>query len=312
MDKYFEKWQSRISEVTVGAPPRKTVKVGGEGALPFLYEEGAIPNAPKVALEIFDAAPENWPTPLKKCWEDVYNDPVLWAKKCEEFGAEMLCVRLTGAHPEGKNREAKEVADTVAKIASATSLPMIVVGCGVMQKDLEVLPAVSSSLKGTNALLGIATKEIYKTLVACASADGHSLISEAPLDINLAKQLNILITDSGFPSDRLVLHQTTGALGYGYEYCYTIMERTRLAGLSGDKMMSMPMINFVGLECWKLKEAITPNEDAPHWGEFDERGVIWEVTTASGYLQGGADILVVYHPESLKAIKRTVSELSQK
>ncbi len=311
MEKHLEKWQSKINEIVLGAGDL-SVKIGGQNALPFIYEEGVIPNFPKVAIEISDVAPEHWPAPLKREWQDVFNDPVKWAVKCQDLGAEFLCIRLTGAHPEGKNKSAEEVAKTVKNIADSIEIPIIVLGCESTQKNTEVLPTVSASIKGKNALVGMATKDNYKTIAISALADGHSIIAETPLDINLAKQLNILIADTGFSTEKIVMHQTTGALGYGYEYCYTIMERTRLAGLSGDKMMSMPMINFVGVECWKLKESITTNEEMPSWGDFEKRGIFWEICCGSGYLESGADIVVVYHPESLKTLKKIISDLSKK
>jgi len=157
--------------------------------------------------------------------------------------------------------------------------------------------------EGENCLFGIATQNNYKTLTAACLSAGHSIISEAPIDINIAKQLNILICDMQFPADKIVIHHATGALGYGLEYTYSIMERTRLAGLSGDKMLSMPMVSFVGQEAWRTKEAKTGVKDT---------GVLWEIATAAAYLNSGADILVINHPKAAEEIKKTIGQLCNK
>lgn len=312
MEKYYEKWASAINEITLGAPPSGVVKIGGAAALPFVKGEGPQGNPSVLAIEIADVPPADWPEPLSDVWSGVWKDPVAWAKKAEAYGADIILLRLSGANPESCDRSADDSAQIARAVSGAVKIPVAVVGCEVLAKDLEIMPTVSHSLAGRNALIGIATKDNYKTLAAAALADGHALISEAPIDINLAKQLNILISDAGFPVDKIVVHQTTGALGYGYEYCYTIMERTRIAGLSGDAMLATPMINFVGAECWKLKEAVTRNADAPGWGAFKKRGIIWEASCAAAYLQGGADILVMYHPGALSAVRGIASRLAGK
>ena len=105
---------------------------------------------------------------------------------------------------------------------------------------------------------------------AIALADGHHLITKAPLDINIAKQVNILTSDMGFPLEKIVTFQATGALGYGIEYAYSIQERQRMAALGGDKMMAMPAICDAGYESWRVKEA---KMDAAEWGPVDDRGL---------------------------------------
>jgi len=159
-------------------------------------------------------------------------------------------------------------------------------------------------------VLGSAVQDNYKTIAACSLADGHLVIGEAPLDIQIQKQVNILLTDMGVSPDNIIMYQTTGGLGYGVEYAYSIMERTRLAALSGDKMMSMPMLAVVGSECWKTKEARLPESVAPEWGDAAVRGPLWEATTANLFLHGGTDILVMWHPQAVAQVKKTVAELS--
>ena len=218
----------------------------------------------------------------------------------EKFSADLICLRLASIHPDSKNASAEDAGKTLEKILEAVSVPLIVAGCSSPEKDNDVLPHCANIAKGENCLFGIATQDNYKTLTAACLSSGHSIISEAPIDINIAKQLNILICDMQFPADKIVIHHATGALGYGLEYTYSIMERTRLAGLSGDKMLSMPMINFVGQEAWRAKEAKTGVKDT---------GVMWEIATAAAYLNSGADILVMNHPKAVEQIKKTIKQL---
>lgn len=317
MEKVIEKWTNKINEVAIGATVSeggtrgRAVKIGGETTLPYLHFEGEMPNPPAVALEVWDIPPEEW-TLVNEELKDVVSDPLLWAKKVEEVGADLLCLRLASAHPEKGNTSAETCRQTVEKVLKTVKLPLIVLGCGQPEKDGEILLKVSEVTKGEKCLLGMATKENYKTVVAAATYGGHSIIAETPLDINLEKQLNILITDLGFPAEKIVVHPTTGGLGYGFEYCYSIMERTRIAGLQGDKMMAMPIINLIAQETWKHKEAKVSESEQPQWGPLTERGIAWETTCAVGYLQSGADILVLAHPESMLAVKKAINELMLK
>lgn len=314
MEKVLEKWTGKINALGIGATKEeggtrsKKVHLGGETTLPFLHFEGEIPHPPVVALEVWDTPPEEW-TFILDDLKEVVNEPFLWAKKVEEWGADLLCFRLASAHPEKGNTSPEVCAEKVKQILGTVSLPLIILGCGQPEKDGEILLKVSEVTKGENCLLGIATKDNYKTVVAAATYGGHSIIAEAPLDINLEKQLNILVTDLGFPAERIVVHPTTGGLGYGFEYCYSIMERTRIAGLQGDKMMAMPIINFIAQETWKHKETKVSENETPQWGTLSKRAVAWETTCAVGYLQSGADILVLAHPQSLTNVKKAISEL---
>ncbi|HCJ66515.1 MAG TPA: acetyl-CoA decarbonylase/synthase complex subunit delta [Elusimicrobia bacterium] len=314
MEKVLEKWTSKINEMVIGATKEeggtrsKKVHIGGETTLPFLHFEGEIPYPPVVALEVWDIPPEEWSF-ISEDLKEVVNDPLLWAKKVEEWGADLLCFRLASAHPEKDDTSPEKCAEKVKKILETVKLPLIILGCGQPDKDGEILLKVSEVAKGENCLLGMAAKDNYKTVVAAATYGGHSIIAETPLDINLEKQLNILITDLGFLAERIIAHPTTGGLGYGFEYCYSIMERTRIAGLQGDKMMAIPIINLVAQETWKHKEAKVNENEAPQWGVLNKRAIAWETTCAVGYLQSGADILVLAHPQSLINVKKAISEL---
>ncbi len=298
-----EKYAGPVNALRIGRPGLKSglVMIGGETALPFMFQEGAMPNKPVVALEIFDSEPADWPAVLKREFGRAIKDPGEWAADCvSRHKAKALCIRLQSIHPDFGNRSSDEAILVLKNILNRTGVPLIVVGCGDDDKDNDVLPKASQALKGENCLFGIATQSNYKTLAATCLADGHSIIAESPIDCNIAKQLNILITDMGFDPSRIVMHPTTTALGYGMEYVYSIMERSRLAAFIGDRSLAMPFVLFVGQETWKVKEA----------RDFgDEQGINWEVATSAAMLQAGVDIIVVRHPRSARLITEYIDIL---
>ena len=294
-----EKYSNSINELEIGRG-QNAIKVGGEGALPFLFDEGAIPHAPVAAMEILDCEPTDWPEDLRRSLGNCVSDPASWAKAAlTQFGAKAIFLRLASAHPDYGKRPHDKIASDVKAVSQSVDAPLIVVGCGDDEIDNELMPKVSQALKGLNCLLGIATQNNYKTLAATALADGHSVIAESPIDINIAKQVNILISDMGLDSKRIVMHPTTTSLGYGMEYVYSIMERGRLAAFIGDKMLSMPFILLIGQEVWKTKEA----------KESGAQGVNWEITTAVSMLQAGADILVMRHPDAVKTVTKYIGNM---
>jgi acetyl-CoA decarbonylase/synthase complex subunit delta len=313
-----ETYNGRINTVTIGATAAeggtrgRTVKIGGHTTIPFLRFEGETA-PPAVAFEVLDIPPEpgEWPETLVEPFRDVVQDPVAWARKCEkEYGADLICIRLLSIHPDRGNAPAAKARETVLAIRDAVKVPLIVWGCDDDPRDNEVLPVVSLALAGERCLLGMASQENYKTLAAACLADGHNLLGLSPLDINIAKQVNILVSDMGLPAERIVMYPTTGALGYGLEYTYSIMERGRLAALAGDKMLSMPVFCVVGPESWRAKEARALDADAPSWGPAAERGIMWEALTATALLQAGADILLMRHPRAAEIARGAVRDLS--
>lgn len=312
-----ERWAGAVNAVTIGATQAEggsrghTVTVGGETGLPFLSFEGEMPHRPAIAMEVYDLPPPEVPPPVAEVVGDVCEDPAKWAAKCvEKFGADLICLRLAGAHPDRADRSPEECARVVKAVLAATPAPLIIWGCGQAEKDNEVMPRCSEAAAGENCLLGTATQENYKTITAACLADGHKLITEAPLDINIQKQVNILVSDAGMDLSRVVMYQVTGGLGYGMEYAYSIMERTRLAALGGDRMLAMPMLALVGAECWKAKEARTPEEAAPNWGPAAERGVLWEATTAVCFLHAGTHVFVMWHPRAAELLRRHIQALT--
>ncbi|MBM3246156.1 MAG: acetyl-CoA decarbonylase/synthase complex subunit delta [Candidatus Omnitrophica bacterium] len=302
----LEKWQQAVSTVNIGATRADggsrshVVKVGGESTLPFLFSEGSLPNRPVIAFELCDIVPADWPQELASAYGAGFGDPLSWAQKCvKEYQAKILCLRLQGAHPDFGNKSAEEEAGLISALLKKVDVPLIILGCGDDAKDNLVLPAVCQAAKGERCLIGEAVQDNYKTLVASVLADGHNIIAQSPIDINIAKQLNILISDMGLALEKIVINPTIGALGYGLEYAYSIMERSRLAALAGDKTMACPFIAYVGQEAWRAKEA---RAEAG-------QGIIWEMLTATALIQAGADILVMRHPLAVEKANNYIEEL---
>jgi acetyl-CoA decarbonylase/synthase complex subunit delta len=312
----LEKWSGKVSVVTIGATKEEggtrstTIKIGGQATLPFLSAEGAIPHKPVVAFEIWDIAPPEWPAELVKSYSAVFSDTLAWAEKCvKEYKAELVCLKLQGAHPDFGDKKAEEEARLVEQLLKKISVPLIILGCGDDTKDNQILPACCEAAKGQRCLVGNAVQDNYKTLTAAVLADGHNIIAESPIDINIAKQLNILISDMGLALDRIVINPTIGALGYGLEYAYSIMERARLAALAGDKTVASPFICLVAQESWRAKEAKASQKEFPAWGSEQERGIIWEAVTATALIQAGADILVMRHPKAVEKVNKYIDNL---
>jgi acetyl-CoA decarbonylase/synthase complex subunit delta len=310
-----EKWISKINEVTIGATKAeggtrlKTITVGGQTTLPFLNFEGEIPHRPVIAGYVADTVPD-WPEVITKGIGDEIRSPVEWAQKCvKEFGVDLISLKLIGADPSGKNASPSDCAKVVNDILKAVDVPLIIWGCGDDEKDNHVLPECSQAAKGENCLIGSAKETNYMTVVAICKADKHKIISEAPVDINIGKQVNILLQDAGFDLKDVVMFQTTAALGYGFDYVYTISERARIAGLKGDKLMASPQICDVGGEVYRVKEAVSDEDALPGWGPLEKRGPMWEAVCAGNYLQAGADILIMAHPVAIKNIQHAMSRL---
>lgn len=307
-------WTGAIKTVAIGATDAdggtrtSTVTIGGATTLPFLSFEGEA-RPPAIAMEVWDVRPDDWPDSLTEPFGDVVGDPAAWAQQCVELGADLICLRLMGCDPEKGGKGPDEATDAVKGVLDAVGVPLIVWGTGIADVDNEVFPVVAEAVAGENCLLGTITEENYKTLVAACTAYGHKLIAESPCDVNIAKQVNILASDMGFPTEDIVIFPTTGALGYGLEYIYSVMERARLAGLKGDKMLSQPMVCDIGIEAWGVKEAQSPADENPEWGDLAERAPLWEASTAVVYLQSGADLLVMRHPRAVASLKSTVERL---
>lgn len=311
-----DKWTGGVHEITLGATKenggsrQKTITIGGSKSIPFMDFDGNPGHKPVIAMDVYDTPPEDWNETLTRHFADVINNPAQWAKKCvEQYGADMICLKLDGIHPDKGNKSAEDAAKTVKSVLAAVGVPLIIWGSEHDEKDNEVMPKVSEVAKGENCLMGVASQDNYKRLTATCLANGHCIITMAPVDINIGKQVNILVSEMDFPLNRIVMFQSTGALGYGLEYTYSIQERERLAALTGDKMMSMPVICDVGREAWRAKEAKSPDSEVPQWGPREERGPLWEAVTAVALLQSGADIIRMAHPRAVATVKECINRL---
>ncbi len=309
-----DNYTGSVNRITLGATKENggsrasTITVGGSRNVVYGGGADQAGEKPMIAIDVLDSEPNDWPEALVEPYKDVLDKPAKWARKCvEEFGADLICLKFDGIHPDKGDKDAAHAAKVTEEVLKAVGVPLVLWSCGNDEKDKQVMPKVSGAAKGENCLIGTITEDNYKSLTAIALADNHHLISEAPIDINIAKQVNILASDMGFPLERIVTFQSTGALGYGIEYAYSIQERQRLAALTGDKMMAMPAICDVGYEAWRAKEAKLT--DAPGWGDAADRGPMWETATAICLLQAGVDIIRMRHPRAVKTVKNFINQI---
>jgi len=295
-------YSGKIGETTVGAGS-SAVTLGGEGSYPFHLFEGDMPNAPKIAMEIWDYDPsDEWPAAAVAPFKDVISSPEAWAKKCvEEYGADIIVLQLKSTDPNGMDRGADEAAAVAKKVADAIDVPLVLWGTANNQKDEEVLKKISEVCEGKNVSLGPVEEANHKGVGASALGYGHTIVASSPIDVNLAKQLNILLGNLGVTSEKIVIDPTTGGLGYGLEYSYSVMERIKMAGLTQeDDKLQVPMINNIGNEVWKCKEAGEALAAGPTMGDPERRGILMESTAAVAYLLGGSDVVILRHPETVR------------
>lgn len=288
-----------------------TLKIGGENALPFLSFEGEIPNRPVIAYEVQDTVPEEWPETVKNQYKDVSDNAVKWTQYCQnELKAQAIALRLLSTHPDRENRSPEDAAKMVKEILSVIKIPLIILGSNHVEKDASVLVAVAEAASGYNCIIGKAQEGNYKTIVAAALAHNHKLIAMSELDINLAKQLNILITQMGFDKEKLMTDPMCSALGYGLEYTYSVMERIRIAALlQNDATMQPPIVGDVGMYVWKIKEVSAKESDIPEWGLLEERGIAWEAVTATAMIIAGTNLLIMRHPKAIETVRKVIEEL---
>lgn len=306
-----ESYAGGIKGITIGKGDN-ALTIGGETCYPFYQFEGDMPNKPVIAMEIWDMEPQDWPETALAPFKDVITDPAAWAKKCvDEFGAEIIVLQLKSIDPNDKNASPEEAADTVKKVLGAINVPLIVWGCASPAKDEEVLKKIAEICDGENLILGPVEEKNHKGIGAAAMGYGHTLVSSSPIDVNLAKQVNILLENLGMPLDKVIVDPTTGGLGYGLEYTYSVMERLNMAAMTqGDDKLQNPMINNLANEVWKSKEAKQTVEDAPELGDPETRGILMEAVGAVSYFLSGSNIMIMRHPEAIRIAKAFVELLS--
>ncbi len=303
-------YSGRIKELELGTGAKK-VTVGGETCFPFYLFEGRMPHLPRIAMEVWDYEPKDWPQAALEPFAGVTHDPVLWAKKCvSEYHAEMIAFELVSTDPSGLNRGADEAIEVVKRVADNIDVPLIVWGSGNHEKDAEVLPRVAEACSGMNIAIGPVSEENHKKISPALIASRQTVISSSPIDINLAKQLNILLGNAGVPDNRIVMDPTVSSVGYGIEYCYSVMERTRMAALTqGDDKLQFPIIVNIGKEVWKTKEASVTEGEDPKLGNSTKRGILLEAMSATLLALAGADILIMRHPEAIRLVREVIAEL---
>lgn len=310
--KSVQKFSGKINEVTIGTGEKQIV-IGGENAMAFHSFDGEIKNSPKVGMEIYDVYPEEWIQPLKEIYKDVANDTVAWAKFIEDkYSPDFICLKFKGADPNGLNKSEEECGELAKKVADSIETPLVIAGTGNNEKDGKLFEKIAGSLEGKNVLLMSAVEENYKSVGAAgALAYNHKVGSESSVDINLAKQLNILLNQLGVKYEDMVMQIGSAAAGYGFEYLSSTFDRIRLAALGqNDKTLQMPIITPVSQETWNVKEAVAPEDEVPEWGSQEERGIMMEVSTATSVLSSGANAVVLRHPKSVETIKEFIDMLS--
>ena len=300
-------YTGKIKEVVLGKGS-KALTVGGGTSYPFHVFEGEMPHPPRIAIEVYDAPPDDWAEASLEPFRDVLSDPVAWAKKAVEvYGADMIALQLVSTDPNGLNRPSDEATETAKKVAASVDVPVIVYGSGSPEKDAELLRKVSEACDGMNLVIGPVVVDNYKQVGAGAIAYKHTVVANTPIDINLAKQLNILLGNLGVPDGQVIVDPTTGGLGYGIEYTYSVMERDRMAALTQqDERLQFPIICNLAREVWKTKEAKA--EDSSLMGAAAKRGVLMEAITAQLLLLAGADVLIMRHPEAIRLVREMIKD----
>jgi acetyl-CoA decarbonylase/synthase complex subunit delta len=304
-------YSGKIGTTTIGTGKR-ALTLGGEESYPFYVFEGKMPNPPKIAMEIWDYDPsKDWPAAAVEPFKDVISSPEAWAKKCvKDYGADLIVLQMKSIDPNGMDRKPDEAAAVAKKVIDAVDVPVVVWGTANNQKDEEVLKKISETCQGKNVSLSPVEEGNHKGVGASALAYGHVIVASSPIDVNLAKQLNILLGNLGVAGNKIVIDPTTGGLGYGLEYSYSVMERIRMAALTQeDDKLQIPMISNVGNEVWKSKEAGQSIEDAPTLGDPEKRGIMMESVAATCYLLAGSDVVILRHPESVRLVRSFIDRM---
>ena len=303
-------FRGNINAVTLGTGD-KAIVIGGQNVLPFYTFDAAIENAPKIGVEISDTA-ASWDVPGLKEFYAGCTTMADFAKKAETMeGADFIALNFESADPNGADRSVADCVADAKAVAEAVTMPIVVMGCKHMEKDAELFAALAEALSGKNVLFMSAKNENYKTVGASvALANGQKVGAETADDINLAKQLNIMLKGLNVPAESIVMNIGTAAVGYGYEYVASTLDRIRDAALKqADADLQMPILAPVSTDTWGVKESCASEEDEPTWGDREERGISMEVSTAAANLTGGADAVIMRHPAAVATIKKFITEL---
>ena len=308
----LQKFNAKINTVTIGSGD-KTVTIGGDSTYPFYSFDAPSETAPKIGVEISDMGLETIVSEGIKAYYDGASTIGEMAKKAAAMeGADFVALILEGGDPNGVNKSVDELIAVVKEVADAIDAPLVVEGCKNVEKDAELLPKVAEALQGRNVLILSEKEENYKAIGAAAGLAYDQIVgAESAVDINLAKQLNVVTTQLGVNAQKIVMNIGSAAAGYGYEYVVSTMDRIKGAALSqNDNMLQMPIITPVSAETWGVKEATASEADMPEWGPEEERGIDMEVMTAAADLAAGSDAVILRHPEAVAAISRMIKALA--
>ena len=305
-----QKFNAKINAVTIGSGD-KTVTIGGDCTFPFYSFDAESENCPKIGVEISDMGLEGVSEGIKAYYEGATTMADIAKKAAAMEGADFVALILEGGDPNGVNKSIDELIAVVKEVADAVDCPLVVEGCKNVEKDAELLPKVAEALQGRNALILSEKEENYKAIGAAGLAYNQIVGAESAVDINLAKQLNVVTTQLGVDAKKIVMNIGSAAVGYGYEYVVSTMDRIKGAALGqNDNMLQMPIITPVSAETWNVKEAMASEADMPAWGPQDERGIDMEVETAAADLAAGSDAVILRHPESVKTISKLIKALA--
>ena len=307
----LQKFSASINEVEIGTGD-KTVKIGGQNVLPFYSFDGSMGNGPKIGVEITDLGIEDLSDGVKAYYEGCTTMADMAKKAAEMPGGDFVVLSLAGGDPNGANKPVDELVAIVKEVADAIDCPLVVEGSKNVEKDAELLPKVAEVLQGRNVLLMSAKEENYKAVGAAAGlAYSQKVGAESAVDINLAKQLNVVMTQLGVSADSIVMNTGSAAVGYGFDYTISTFDRVRAAALGqDDKMLQMPIITPVAAETWGVKESTASAEDEPEWGDRDARCISMEVQTAMACLVSASDAVILRHPQSVATVAKLIKELS--
>jgi acetyl-CoA decarbonylase/synthase complex subunit delta len=305
-----QKFNAAIGAVTIGAGA-KELTLGGENVYPLYSFDAPIEHRPAVGVEISDSGFYKGVKGIEAYYAGASTVVEIAQRAADMPGADFLAVALDGAHPDNGDRPVDECAALLKDIADAVPLPIVVLGSKNAEKDALLFNKISETLQGKNILVMSAKEENYKGIAAAAGlAYSQKISAESAVDINLAKQLNVLISQMGVKADGVVMNVGSAAAGYGFEYVASTMERVKGAALSqNDNMLQLPIVTPVSSEAWTVKESIVSEEDFPDWGTPEERGIHIEISTAAACLAAGSNAVILRHPQSVATISKLITEL---
>jgi acetyl-CoA decarbonylase/synthase complex subunit delta len=305
-----QKFAASIKEVVIGTGDR-AITLGGENVFPLYSFDAPITNPPRIGVEISDLGPDRRLPGIAAFYDGAEGVAEAAKKACQMPGADFIALTLESADPNGANTPLEDTVALCRQVAEAVSLPLVIQGCKNAEKDGKLFEKIAEALQGKNALLLSAKEENYKAVaVAAVMAYGQKIGAESAVDINLAKQLNVLISQLGVGDGKTVMNVGSAAAGYGFEYVASTMERVKSAALAqNDGMLQMPIVTPVASEAWSVKEAVVSEEDIPEWGPVEQRGIDMEVSTAVAALAAGSDAVILRHPSSVATLSKFISNL---